>query len=299
MNSLILAAIIGMLTAAAVGASPAQDKGPAPQTLPLYSGAIPGAKGTDDLDIPSVTVYRPSPDHATGAAVVVCPGGGYGGLAPHEGKPIAEWLNTLGITGVVLKYRLGPRYHHPVMRDDAARAVRLTRMNANEWGLDGKRVGIMGFSAGGHLASTAATHFDTGDPAAADPVERMSSRPSLAILVYPVITMTDPFTHTGSRQNLLGDHPDPKLVTMLSNEQQVTEQTPPVYLVHGADDAAVPVENALLFAMACRKARVPVELHVFEHGQHGFGLAAGDPILGIWPETCARWLNKQGFLKKS
>jgi acetyl esterase/lipase len=271
---------------------------PAPKTVRLYAGDVPDSKGTEDADIPSLTIYAPDPAKATGSAIVVCPGGGYGGLAPHEGKPIAEWLNTLGITGVVLKYRLGPKYHHPVMKNDVGRAIRFVRANAADLKLDGKRIGVLGFSAGGHLASTAATHFDEGSPTAADPIDRTSSRPDAAILIYPVITMTDPFTHAGSRRNLLGENPAPELVDLLSNEKQVTERTPPSFLVHGSDDAAVPLENSLLYALACRKAHVPVELHTFEHGPHGFGLGAGDPVVGAWPTLCARWLEKRGFLKR-
>jgi acetyl esterase/lipase len=293
----MLAAGVGLATVALVMAALAQDTKAPPRTVRLWSGHVPDSKGVEEIDIPTVTIYSPSPDRATGAAIVVCPGGGYGGLADHEGKPIAEWLNTLGITGVVLKYRLGPKYHHPIMKNDVGRAIRLVRANAAEWKLDPKRIGVLGFSAGGHLASTAATHFDDGDAAAPDPIDRVSSRPDIAVLVYPVITMTDPFTHSGSRQNLLGDNPTPDLIELLSNEKQVTDKTPPTFLVHTADDPVVPMENSLLFAMACRKAHVPVELHVFEHGPHGIGLGTGDPILSAWPALCARWLGKHSFLK--
>ena len=274
-------------------------KAEAPRTVRLWSGDAPDAKGAEDIDIPSVTIYSPPAERATGAAIVVCPGGGYGGLAAHEGKPIAEWLNTLGVTGIVLKYRLGPKYHHPVMQKDVGRAIRLARANAGDWKLDPKRIGVLGFSAGGHLASTAATHFDEGNAAATDPIDRDSSRPDAAVLVYPVITMTEPYTHRGSRQNLLGNNPTPDLVELMSNEKQVTEKTPPCFLVHTTDDAVVPVENSLLFALACRAKHVPVELHVFEHGPHGFGLGTGDPALGEWPTLCAKWLDRHGFLKKA
>lgn len=268
----------------------------APETLRLWQGDAPRAQGTADADIPTLTIYRPPADKANGAAVVVCPGGGYGGLAGHEGQPIAEWLNTLGVTGCVLKYRLGPRYHHPVEMSDVQRALRVVRFHAGEWKLDTKRIGVMGFSAGGHLASTAATHFDGGDAKAADPIDRVSCRPDVAILAYPVITLTDPFTHGGSRTNLLGDKPDPELVNLLSNERQVTTQTPPTFLMHTADDPVVPVENSLLFALSCRAARVPFELHIFEHGPHGIGLGGNDPIFSTWPATCAAWLKTRGFL---
>lgn len=290
----------GLLLAAStliIAAGAQNGDAPSPRTLRLWSGDAPNAAGTEDADIPSITIYSPPAGKANGAAVVVCPGGGYGGLAAHEGKPVAEWLNTQGITGIVLKYRLGPRYHHPVMKNDVGRAIRMVRANAKEWKIDPKRIGVLGFSAGGHLASTAATHFDDGDANASDPVDRVSSRPDAAILIYPVITMTDPFTHAGSRNNLLGNNPSKDLLDLMSNEKQVTSKTPPCFLVHGSDDAVVPVENSLLFSLACRKAGVPVELHVYEHGPHGFGMAANDPILGSWPGLCAKWLDKHGFLK--
>ena len=230
--------------------------------------------------------------------MIVCPGGGYGGLAEHEGKPIAQWLNTLGVTGYVLKYRLGPRYHHPVEMRDAQRALRYVRAHAGENKIDPYRIGIIGFSAGGHLASTLATHFDDGDPKAPDTTNRVSCRPDAAVLIYPVITMTDPFTHGGSRQNLLGDKPDPELVNLLSNERQITSKTPPVFLAHTSDDSVVPVENSLLFALACRAARVPCELHVYEHGPHGFGLGGNNAVLNTWPALCAAWLKTRGFLDR-
>lgn len=282
-------AIAGVMAVA--GAAQAAD------TLRLWEGEAPLARGANDADIPTITVFKPAADKANGAAVVVCPGGGYGGLAGHEGQPIAEWLNSLGVTSFVLKYRLGPRYHHPVELGDAQRAIRYVRSHAVEWKIDPHRIGIIGFSAGGHLASSAATHFDDGDPKAADAIDRVSCRPDAAILVYPVITMADPFTHGGSRNNLLGDKPDPEQVNLLSNERQITAKTPPCFLVHTSDDSVVPVENALLFAMACRAARVPCELHVYEHGPHGFGLGGNDPVLNKWPAACAAWLQTNGFLK--
>ncbi len=290
--------VLGTLTMTILPQAALAAPPPASQPLRLWEGDAPGAMGTQPADIPTLTVYAPAPDKSIGAAVVVCPGGGYGGLADHEGKPIAEWLTSLGVTGIVLKYRLGPKYHHPVEMGDVARAIRTVRSHAADWGIDPHRVGVLGFSAGGHLASTAATHFDAGSASAADPIDRVSSRPDVAVLIYPVITFTDPFTHQGSRHNLLGDSPAPDLITLLSNEKQVTAQTPPCFLVHGADDGAVPAENSLLFATACRKAGVPVELHLYEHGPHGFGLGGSDPVLSAWPGSCAKWLEHRGFLKK-
>jgi len=233
-------------------------------------------------------------EKATGAAIIVCPGGGYGHLADHEGAPVAQWLNSIGITAFVLKYRLGPRYHHPAPLQDAARAIRTIRARASEWKIDPDRVGILGFSAGGHLASTLATHFEPGPANARDPIERLSSRPTLAILIYPVITMRDK-THAGSKKNLLGDNPSAELVTLLSNEEQVTRDTPPAFLVHTTTDTAVPFENSLMFVAALRKAGVAVEFHLYERGPHGFGLGRDDPILSTWPARCADWLRVHGF----
>jgi acetyl esterase/lipase len=208
---------------------------------------------------------------------------------------VAEWLNSLGVTAFVLKYRLGPRYHHPAPMQDAARAIRTVRARAVEWGLDPQRIGILGFSAGGHVASTAGTHFDSGKADAADPIERISSRPDLMILIYPVITMREK-THAGSKLNLIGAAPTPELITLLSNDEQVTKETPPAFLVHTMTDTAVPFENSLLFITALRKAGVPFEFHLYERGPHGFGLGTKDPILATWPDRCADWLRLHGFV---
>jgi acetyl esterase/lipase len=293
------------LLASAPGPSAAAD---APKTYNLWPDRPPGAKGDDpDRDVPTLTVYRPDPDKATGAAVVVCPGGGYAMLATdHEGKQVAAWLNSVGVTAAVLKYRLGPRYHHPAMLQDAARAIRTVRARAQEWGVDPRRVAILGFSAGGHLASTAGTHFDAGNPDASDPVERESSRPDRMILVYPVIALATPYGHAGSKRNLLGEDPPADLVESLSNETQVRKDTPPTFLAHTDEDTGVPPENSLLFALALRKAKVPLELHVFEKGPHGLGLGGGRegltgnlPAFALWPKLCEAWLKGQGFLDKA
>ena len=260
----------------------------------LWPEGAPGALGKDPADIPTLTPFLPLKEKATGAAVIVCPGGGYGHLADHEGAPVAEWLNSIGITAFVLKYRLGPRYHHPAPLQDAARAIRTIRAHAAEWKVDPKRIGILGFSAGGHLASTIATHFDAGKPGASDPIERVSSRPDLVVLIYPVITMGEK-THAGSKKNLLGDNPTPELIALLSNEKQVTSETPATFLVHTMTDPGVPVDNTLLFVAALRKASVPFELHLYERGPHGFGLGGNDPILSTWPARCADWLRVHGF----
>ena len=215
-----------LILAAALNAQ--TQSGPAPELL--WPNGAPGALGTDDVDKPSLTPYlAKSPN---GTAVIVCPGGGYQNLAmDHEGVQVAKWLNSLGISAFVLQYRLGPKYHHPAMINDAQRAIRTVRSRAEALHIQPDRIGIWGFSAGGHLASTAATHFDSGDPNAADPIDRAGSRPDFAILAYPVISLGD-FAHVGSRNNLLGKEPDPKLVEDLSNDQRVTPQTPPTFLFH-------------------------------------------------------------------
>lgn len=265
----------------------------------LWPDGAPGAVGMEDRDKPSITIWLPGAEVRNGAAVVVCPGGGYGGLAnDHEGKQVAEWLNKKGVAAFVLKYRLGPRYHHPAPLQDAQRAMRTVRARAKEWNVDPKRVGIWGFSAGGHLASTAGTHFDDGMEGAKDAIDRVSCRPDFMILAYPVITLEPPYTHGGSRKNLLGDSPDPKLVESLCNQKQVTARTPPTFLFHTAEDKAVPIQNSEMFHDALKKAGVPCELVTYEKGVHGVGLAQKDPILSKWPDRLADWLEKQGVLKK-
>ena len=232
---------------------------------------------------------------------MICPGGGYGGLAAHEGKGYAQFLQMHGINAFVLKYRLGSAsYRHPVMLGDAARALRTVRANAGAWKIDPDKIGIMGSSAGGHLASTLLTHFDEGDAAAKDPIERVSSRPDLGILCYAVISM-GPLTHRGSRKNLLGAEPSAKLIKELSNELQVTPQTPPTFLWHTANDGAVKVENSLAFATALSKAKVPFALHVFENGRHGLGLASKPPYKDThpWAGDLLYWLHQRKFLGES
>jgi acetyl esterase/lipase len=264
--------------------------------VPLWSEATPGALGQTPADIPVLTHFDPAPGAAGGASMLVLPGGGYGMLAPHEGEGYARWLAGLGITAYVLQYRLGSAgYHHPVMLNDAARALRTLRAAARREGRDPARIGVIGSSAGGHLASTLLTHFDAGDAASPDPIERESSRPDLGILCYPVITLGE-FSHAGSRQNLLGENPSAELVRHLSNELQVTAETPPCFIWHTVADPAVPVENALLFASALRRAGVPFALHLYETGAHGLGLPAADKGAPPWDATCADWLRDRRFL---
>lgn len=263
----------------------------------LWQDGAPGSVGNEDADRPSITPFILPHSKQPRGAVIVCPGGGYGRLAiDYEGYEVAQWLNSLGLNGFVLKYRLAPRYHHPAMIDDAQRALRYVRSHAQEFGIAPGRIGIWGFSAGGHLASTAATHFDDGNPGSPDPVERVSSRPDFAILAYPVITCTEWFRHQGSCENLLGRNPDPRLADYLSNEKQASVETPPVFLFLTDEDTAVPAENSIAFYTALRRAHVPAELHIYEEGQHGVGLGKKNPVLKTWPERLADWLRVRGIL---
>jgi acetyl esterase/lipase len=265
------------------------------QVVPLWPNGAPGAVGSEAADKPSLTVYPAPADKATGAAMVVCPGGGYRNLAKHEGEPVAEWLNTLGVTAFVLQYRLAPRYHHPAPLQDASRAVRTVRARASEWHVDPQRVGIIGFSAGGHLAAMLGTHFDDGDAGAGDPVERVGSRPDLMVLIYPAISFTADFMPKEAGKTLLGDDPKPEDLDQISAEKHVTSRTPPAFLVHTAEDRC---EHSLVFGLALKKAGVPFELHLYEKGKHGYGLALKDPVLKTWTEHCATWLGEHDFLKK-
>jgi len=303
-REVVVAAGLAAVSALAMDreASATADEGAAakPETLRLWEGDAPGAKGKEDVDVPTLAVYRPAADKANGASVVICPGGGYGHLAmDHEGHQVARWLNTLGVAGFILKYRLGRRYRHPAMLTDVGRAIRTVRARAAEWKLDGGRVGVLGFSAGGHLASTAATHFDAGDDKATDAVDRQGSRPDVAVLIYPVIMLSGPHAHGGSRDNLLGEDAPQEMIDLLSNEKRVTDKTPPTFLVHSMDDTPVPPENSLEFARSLRAHRVPHELHLFDHGGHGYGLGGEDKALRMWPDLCAAWLEGRGFLKSS
>lgn len=265
--------------------------------IPLWPNGAPGALGATTNDIPTVTPYLPDGTNATGAALVICPGGGYAALAPHEGNDYALWLNQHGVTCFVLKYRLGSHgYRHPVMLEDAARAVRWVRAHAADYKLDPHRVGIMGSSAGGHLAATLLTHFDYGDTNSSDVIERQSSRPDLGILCYAVITMGK-FTHQGSRENLLGKNPSPELVKLLSNELQVTSNTPTCFVWATYEDKAVPMENSLMFIEALRKNHVPFDFHIYEKGRHGIGLKDKPPFLHPhpWANDCLFWLKQHGY----
>jgi len=278
--------------------------------MPLWVDDIPNFEKTsetetrDSSDIviirnvqePSIAVFLPATRNATGQAVIICPGGGYQVLAyDWEGTDIAKWLNSKGIAAVVLKYRLPVstsnivRYNSPLL--DVQRALRMTRLHANEWSVDPDQIGVMGFSAGGHLASTLGTHFDTGSVNSVDPVDRQSCRPDFMILVYPVITFTESFRHQGSMDALLGDDPNPDLVAYFSNEKQVKSDTPPTFLVHAGDDEGVPVENSLVFYEALITKSVPAEMHIYPKGGHGFALALDQGYLATWTDRCITWLE--------
>lgn len=289
---------VGLVLVAALASAQSSPQLSDGQVLRLWTGSAPGALGSDDSDIPALTAYLPRTMTAATPAVVVCPGGGYRNLASnHEGRQVASYFNSLGMAAFVLRYRLGPRYHHPIELEDAQRAVRMLRFRATDWQLDSSRIGIVGFSAGGHLAMSASTMFDGGNSRATDPIDRASSRPDFVVLGYPVISMIAPWTHTGSKTNLLGETPDENLVRKLSGELAVTKETPPTFLFHTADDPAVPVENSLHYFLALRQAGVPAELHVFEHGPHGVGLANDNPALSPWSTLLATWMRGRGLIK--
>lgn len=335
-------------------AARAREEGNVTKLDPIYlwpEGA-PDAVGQEEADKPTLTPYLPEAGKESGSAMIVCPGGGYRNLAAHEGEPVAQWLAGMGITAFVLKYRLAPRYGHPAPFLDGKRAIKVVRAHATQYGLGHDRIGILGFSAGGHLASCVATLFDKANPQADDPVEKWSSRPNAVVLVYPVISLEPDFGHMGSCRALLGrfvgkedevaaghgksgaepEDPHPStfenmlktlreiaidagkedvdtsegetsperlppasLMASLTTYKQVTEETPPTFLVHTTTDAGVPCENSVFFARALRHAGVPVELHLFEEGPHGFGLAPGNPLLSCWPAMCGRWLQLRGF----
>ncbi len=251
------------------------------QKMPLWSD-VPAKRGDTVEDNPTLEVYRaPNP---TGAAVLVCPGGGYQCRAPHEAGVVAQWLNTVGVTGIVVHYRVKP-YQHPQPLNDLSQAMRLTKQHAAEWGIEQSKIGVLGFSAGGHLASTLSTHYEA------------DTRPAFSILLYPVITLHPPSAHTGSRNNLLVDPNDPKQIDALSNDLHVTADTPPAFIFHTVTDPGVPVENAMLYAAALKRNGVLFEMHLYEQGRHGVGLATDDPVLSTWPTLCENWLRSKGLAR--
>ena len=290
-------ALVALLACSFLASSAQTAQVPSPQVLRLWQGAAPHSLGTADADTPTITVFLPA-QNPTHTLIVVAPGGGYEQLASdHEGVQVAHWLNERGVAALVLKYRLGPVYHHPVELEDAQRAIRTARSRAADWGADPSHIGMWGFSAGGHLTATAGTHFDRGNASSDDVVERVSSRPDFLVLAYPVITMEAGITHAGSRLNLLGPSPEDATVALLSADQQVTDQTPPTFLFSTTDDNVVPVQNSVLFYSALVEHHVSAEMHIYNHGHHGVGLAVGNPVLSGWPDVLAHWLRENGWMQ--
>jgi len=286
--------VVGMALALG-GIAQAQD---APVPVPLWPGAAPLAQGTTPDDIPTLTAYLPA-ENPTKTAVIIAPGGGYQHLSMEkEGSDVAKWLNAHGVAGFVLKYRLGPKYHHPAELADAQRAIRTVRAKAAELGIAPDHIGMWGFSAGGHLTASAGTLFDKGPAANADAIDKESARPDFLVLAYPVITFEEPYLHKGSLKYLLGDTPDPKMVKFLSTETEVTKDTPPTFLYSTTDDGTVPIMNSVMFYSALVAAKVPAEMHIFAHGPHGTGLAPGFPDLKTWPDLLATWMRSRGMMEK-
>jgi acetyl esterase/lipase len=285
--SLFLASLV-LLAAAAAAAEP--------KTELLWPKGAPGANGDEAKDKPTLIIYLP--EKPSGAGIVICPGGGYGGLAmDHEGHQIGRWLNEHGIAGFICDYRhRGKGYGHPAPLQDAQRAIRTVRSRAKEFGVDPTKIGILGFSAGGHLTSSAVTHFDAGKADADDEIERASCRPDFGVLCYAVIAFDQPFTHKGSQRNLLGADASAELIASMSSEKQVTDQTPPCFLWHTTEDKAVPPQNSVVFYSALIAHKVPSELHIFERGKHGVGLGKDVPGTDIWPAACIAWLKGRGFV---
>ena len=270
-----------------------------PEVVALWEGNVPGAAGSEQKDTPRLILY-PAKENSSGTAVVICPGGGYGGLAMgHEGHQIAEWLNKNGISAFICDYRhRGKGYGHPYPLMDVQRAIRMVRKNAEAWKINPDKVGVLGFSAGGHLASSVSTHDSIGK-LVDDEIDGMPCRPNFSVLCYPVIGFGKPYTHRGSQRNLIGDQAEKELVEFYSNEEQVDEKTPPTFLWHTTQDKAVPVENSIEYYLACKKHNVPASLHVFEQGRHGIGLAVGTKAAFAWPQLCIEWMQELGFANGS
>ena len=303
MRFLSHASLACLAIAAAIGGARADDDAlvvaPA-ETIRLWEGEPPGGLGTADHDVPVVVWWPATKQAAASAALVICPGGGYGHLADHEGSDYARWLNAQGISAFVLRYRLGSKgYRHPVMLGDVSRAIRFVRHGHERFHVDPQRVGVMGSSAGGHLALTSCIHGAAGDERAADPIDRVSSRPDLGILCYPVVSMLPEKTHGGSRKNLLGESPDEEVARQLSGELAAHENVPPLFVWHTWEDKAVKLEPILELCVKLKSHARPYELHVYEKGAHGLGLGVRpyepSKTLHPWTDECRRWLAGQGF----
>lgn len=307
------------MTAAAITAAPfaaeppqqapavAQQPAPSSDAIPLWPEGVPGAirdAGPEvvlngrvgNVQKPTLTPYLAPAGRRSGTAVIVCPGGGYNLLAiDKEGRTPAEWLTSHGVSAFVLKYRL-KEYGHPAPLRDVLRAVRLVRSKASGWGVATDKIGVMGFSAGGHLAASAGTLFDAPEGRTGAALDNVSARPDFLILVYPVILFRGPYAHAGSRQALLGATPAPDLVDALSLDSRVTKDTPPTFLAHGGTDTSVPAENSASFFLALRRAGVPAEIHVYQEGAHGVGLEPTHGLISSWPQRCVEWLASRGLL---
>ena len=267
------------------------------EIIRLWTQRAPRATGDKDADIPTLTAFLADPAKANGCAVIICPGGGYANvMMSYEGVDVAKWFNEHGVCAFVLKYRVSP-YGQPIPMIDGQRAIRLVRSNSKAWGIDYKRIGIMGFSAGGHVASSVGTHWDKYIPGSDDPISGQSCRPDFMVLVYPVITMKEKITHPGSKHILLGDKPPQKLVDLYSNELQVKNDTPPAFIVHSKPDDVVPVKNSELFADALKYHKVPYEFLELPTGGHGYGMAVNDPKISVWTDACLKWMDKQGLMQ--
>jgi acetyl esterase/lipase len=299
--------VAGALLAGSAGAVCAAPQIPASAVIPLWPEGVPGAKPglgpehddgghTSNVSEPTLTVYGPAVDRPNGTAVIICPGGGYVRLSTQrEGEQYAAWLGTLGITSFVLKYRM-QEFGHPAPLRDVLRAVRIVRSQAARYHIRPDRIGVMGSSAGGHLAASAGTLFDHPLGRTGAELDKVSARPDFLMLMYPVITMEAPAAHAGSRQALLGAHPTAADVQLMSVEKQVTSATPPTLLIHTQEDQTVPVENSILFYQALTRAKVPAEMYLFEHGSHGMGMRAGLGTASDWPKRAEEWLKARGLL---
>lgn len=278
-----------------------------PLVIPLWPEGVPNAKPSlgeeqhedgriANVSNPTLTVYGPAVDRPNGTAVVICPGGGYARLSTErEGVQYANWLSTLGVTSFVLKYRMA-EFGHPAPLQDVLRAMRIVRSRAAEFKINPDRIGVLGSSAGGHLAASAGTLFAHPDGKTGAPLDAVNARPDFLILMYPVITMLDPTAHVGSRGNLIGHSPSPELVELMSVEKQVTSATPPTLLIHTQEDKTVPVDNSILFFQALTRAHVPAEMYLFEHGSHGMGMRDGLGTASQWPKRAEEWLHARGLL---